>query len=238
MKFDFINLGVRIYSFIFPLIIIRYYYYRLDIFNNRIVAENNKKGTIVLDIGAYSGKLKSAFTKAKYLSNDIIQNPAGDIDIIADLNEGIPEIKNNSIDCIICTQVIEHLKKPEVAYREFKRILKKGGKVYLSTNLCYQEHMVPYDYFRYTRYGLRYLGESTGLQVIHLEPQGGVFHLLAIIIDSIILKLFFKENSLLYFIVFIITTPLRLVLNTLFFFLDYLDREKKWTANYEVIYQK
>jgi uncharacterized protein YbaR (Trm112 family) len=35
---------------------------------------------------------------------------------------------------------------------------------------------VPYDFFRYTSYGLRYLAEKNGLKVISLEPSNGPLH--------------------------------------------------------------
>lgn len=39
----------------------------------------------------------------------------------------------NSVDVIVCRWVLEHLEKPEAAMREFSRVLKKGGCLYVKT---------------------------------------------------------------------------------------------------------
>lgn len=203
-----------------------------------MIDETDHNHNKILDIGAGTAPLRAKFIHAIYSASDVIQNDERTIDIVADVNEGLPMIKNNTYDAIISIQVIEHLKLPDVFFKECFRILKPKGKLYLSTNLCYQEHMVPNDFFRFTRYGLRYLGESHGLTVTHLEPQGGIFHTLGLILDIILVKQFTRENSIPYYMMIVLTTPMRFVYNTLFLFLDKFDRDKKWTVNYEVIYQK
>jgi ubiquinone/menaquinone biosynthesis C-methylase UbiE len=37
--------------------------------------------------------------------------------------------KNNFFDGVLCSNVLEHLKRPEIALREFRRVLKKRGKL-------------------------------------------------------------------------------------------------------------
>lgn len=226
-----------IYFKIVPLRFIRYYYYRIDKFKKRILKTCDKKGKEVIDIGAQSDYFKRQFKKAKYISQDIKQNEDQSIEIICDLNDGLP-VKDKSFDFIICTQVLEHIKKPESAFKEFNRILKKGGKIFLTTNLCYEEHMIPHDYYRFTKYGLRYLGETNNFNLIHISPHGGIFHVLGVILDTILIKLFAREGSFIYFFLIAVTVPLRLIYNVLFYFLDSLDRKKAWTINYECIYQK
>lgn len=34
---------------------------------------------------------------------------------------------------------------------------------------------IPHDYFRYTRYGLKYMLEKSGFKDITIEPMGGFF---------------------------------------------------------------
>jgi ubiquinone/menaquinone biosynthesis C-methylase UbiE len=71
-----------------------------------------------LDIGA--GK----FPKGKF-SLDV--NKRFHPDIIADAHN-IP-IRNNSIDSIVCSHVIEHSPDANLVLSEIKRILKRGGRV-------------------------------------------------------------------------------------------------------------
>jgi ubiquinone/menaquinone biosynthesis C-methylase UbiE len=50
---------------------------------------------------------------------------------IGDLNQSLP-YGNNSFDYLICLEGIEHTENPSNAIREFQRVLKKGGKVFIS----------------------------------------------------------------------------------------------------------
>jgi len=52
--------------------------------------------------------------------------PLTDVDIVADLNLGIP-LKSNSIDCVYARHSIEHLDDPVEALREIHRVLKRDG---------------------------------------------------------------------------------------------------------------
>jgi 2-polyprenyl-3-methyl-5-hydroxy-6-metoxy-1,4-benzoquinol methylase len=52
---------------------------------------------------------------------------------VGDLNEKLNDIEDASVDYAFCQQVIEHIKNYEVILNEMARILKPGGKVYLST---------------------------------------------------------------------------------------------------------
>ena len=41
--------------------------------------------------------------------------------------------------------------------KELKRVCKTGGYIFYSIPFYYVEHMIPYDYYRYTSYGSRFL---------------------------------------------------------------------------------
>ena len=51
---------------------------------------------------------------------------------IGNLNQSLP-YPNDSFDYLICLDGIEHTENPSNAIREFQRVLKKGGKILLST---------------------------------------------------------------------------------------------------------
>jgi len=226
-----------IYFKIFPQKIMRYHSYRIDKFIKSMAEKNDGNGKKVLDVGAQNSPYRKYFKKSNYFSQDIEQNGEKNIDFIGDVGEGISEIKDSSFDFIICTQVLEHLKEPKKAFHEFNRILKKDGQLFLTTHLCFEEHMIPNDFFRFTKYGLRYLGEPTGFNVVHISPHGGIFQLIALIFDTLLLKLFFKQGPLYYLFIVVFTIPIFLF-NSICYLLDYLDRDKIMTINYECVYKK
>ena len=67
----------------------------------------------------------------------------------------------------------EHVPDPIAVLREMNRILKKGGRLWLTTPLFFEEHMHPYDFYRYTQHGLSYLATRCGFQPERIAPLEG-----------------------------------------------------------------
>ena len=215
----------------------KYHNYRVERFVEYVAQKYDVKGKKLIDIGAEKCPYRNYFHQIKYFSQDIKQNKKRNFDFIADVNEGIPKITDDSFDYILCTQVLEHLKEPKFVFKEFRRILKRGGKLFLTTHMCYDEHMVPFDFFRFTKFGLRYLGESNGFVLEYISPHGGIFQVIARIFNTLPIKLFFKSGFLYYLYIILFTLPI-FIFNLCCYFLDNLDREKSMTLNYECIYRK
>lgn len=52
---------------------------------------------------------------------------------------------------------LEHCSDPNKAVQEIYRVLRKGGKLILTTRFVFPIHEAPNDYYRFTRYGLEKL---------------------------------------------------------------------------------
>lgn len=125
---------------------------------------------VVLDAGSgEGGRYKSFFRFDKYLTLDI--NPLSESDILGSV-ESIP-LENKSIDSIVSTQVLEHVKDPQKAINEFYRILKSGGYCLITVPQSNELHEEPNDYFRFTKYGLEIIFNKAGFKIILLEQRGG-----------------------------------------------------------------
>ena len=96
------------------------------------------------------------------------------IDIVADLNKPLP-IETGVADTVVSFSVMEHLCEPQMMLNEAYRILKPEGMMILQVPWQWWIHEAPYDYFRYTPYGLRYLFEKAGFVDIYIEAQCGFF---------------------------------------------------------------
>lgn len=95
-------------------------------------------------------------------------------DIIADLNKPLP-IDSGVADAVVSLSVMEHLCEPQVMLNEAFRILKPGGSIVLQVPWQWWIHEAPYDFFRYTPYGLQYMLSKAGFADIVVEPQAGFF---------------------------------------------------------------
>jgi len=142
------------------------------------IQTNLKSGDVLLDAGAGSGHWKSYFSDSiKYIGMDLgVGDSAVDystLDLKGDL-KNIP-LENNSVDVIISIQVLEHCPEPWLVIQEFNRVLKPSGLLFFSVPQAVEEHQVPYDFFRYTSFGLKSLLESSKFELISIKPQLGNF---------------------------------------------------------------
>lgn len=104
-----------------------------------IVKSGITKDTVILEAGCgFSNMFKDEYKIArhvigvdidpKYLEmNDIVKEK-----IVSDLSD-MPQVKTASVDLIISSWVLEHLKEPQKVFNEFSRVLKPGGKVVFIT---------------------------------------------------------------------------------------------------------
>jgi len=87
-------------------------------------------------------------------------------------------------DSVLCTQVLEHVSQPGRVIGEAARVLRPGGRLVLSAPQAWRLHEQPYDYFRYTRYGLESLLTTADLRIQTCQPTGGVWTLTGQIINN------------------------------------------------------
>jgi len=151
----------------------------------KALAEIIKKahnGSIVLDIGAGENVLEPLFKDAYYISLDSGAGEVGgwkyqNVDILGDVL-ALP-VANSSVDIALLVWVLEHVNEPYIALQEIHRILKPGGILYLLAPLFLHEHMEPYDFYRYTRSGLKYLLKKACFGEINIKQSSGVLNALS-----------------------------------------------------------
>ncbi|MCD7850869.1 MAG: class I SAM-dependent methyltransferase [Parabacteroides sp.] len=95
------------------------------------------------------------------------------LDIECDLNSRL-DIPDNTFDTVILSDVLEHIRKPEILVGELYRVTRPNGVLILGVPFYYWLHEIPYDYFRYTEYALKSLLENVGYEVVEIKATGGV----------------------------------------------------------------
>lgn len=80
---------------------------------------------------------------------------------------------SNAFDSLVSFQAMEHFCKPSNFLSEAFRVLKCGSFMLLTTPFMWGEHEQPYDYYRYTRYGLGHLAKEAGFEVVCLNADTG-----------------------------------------------------------------
>jgi SAM-dependent methyltransferase len=216
-----------------------YHSYRLLKFVRQLSATIRPEDTL-LDVGAGDCQYKHFFAgRCKYISQDVggkDDNFTYDkIDIRSEIYD-IP-LPSGTVDIILCTQVLEHLKYPAKALQEMNRLLKPGGKLYLTVPFASEEHMMPYDYFRYTRFSLDFLMREHGFKPLIIDPQGGRFITLGKGIKDLF-PLLTQATPRLHKVLYVIQAPVVVPILLILFLLDGLDKNKHMTQNYDVVAEK
>lgn len=132
----------------------------------------------VLDAGAGASKYSPFFAHCRYETQDFCQYQGElvkylkPIDYVCDITK-IP-VEDSSFDAILCTEVLEHVTDPMAVLAEFSRLLKPGGKVYLSAPLGTLLHMEPYHYYGgFTHFWYQHWLAKNGFSIDYMSPQGG-----------------------------------------------------------------
>lgn len=158
-------------------------------------------------------------------------------EVVADLNEVLP-IPTSSADTVLCISTLEHLREPKDFLHEVSRILKPSGTLLLQVPWQWHIHEEPYDYFRFSTYGLSYLLESSGFKRIEVIPQLGFFSTMALKVNYFT-KRVVRGPSLIQTTLKLLLLPIWTIGQVVGGVLDRLDRN--WsaeTAGYFIIASK
>jgi SAM-dependent methyltransferase len=157
--------------------------------NTEKFLDKYSKGSKVLDAGAGRLAYKNIVGKYfdEYVSTDF-KKTHDDLTAVADIAK--QPFKNSELDFVFCSQVLEHVPHPWQALEEFHRILKKGGRCLITVPMLGYIHNAPYDFYRYTEFGLKQLAKDAGFKVLEVKPIGGFFSFLGYIRSTIISPLY------------------------------------------------
>lgn len=92
-------------------------------------------------------------------------------------------LADESVDTILCTEVMEHVPNPEKTIEEFARVLRPGGTVITTAPFVYPIHDA-YDFFRYSPDGLPAMMKRHGLEIEKVKPLSGTAVTLAMMFNS------------------------------------------------------
>ncbi len=92
---------------------------------------------------------------------------------VADLHR-LP-FADDSMDKAVCSQVLEHVDDPGVVLSQLARVVRPGGRVFLSVPFLWHMHQMPQDRFRFNRCTLEHMFAKVGLVPDEIRPMGGYF---------------------------------------------------------------
>jgi len=127
----------------------------------------------VLDFGCGKKPYRNLFKVKKYIGIDIEESgnesSKDAIDVFYD-GEKIP-FNSEHFDSIFSSEVFEHVFELEKVLNELYRVCKPGGHLLATVPFVWDEHEQPYDFGRYSSFGIKYLLNKAGFEIIIISKS-------------------------------------------------------------------
>jgi len=132
------------------------------------LSKRGASNLIILDVGGHEKPYQSIFAPitSMHVSLDLESRKAD----VYGVGEFLP-FRDNAVDVVICTQVLEHVHWPLDIVTEIHRVLRPGGVAFVSVPSIFPTHGGPYDNWRFMPGGLRYLLRD--FSEVTINPEGG-----------------------------------------------------------------
>ena len=126
----------------------------------------------ILDVGC-GGRPYESFVSpgVRYFGVDAQSTASSQPDVWG--SAGKLPFRDGCFNSVLCTQVLEHVPDPGLVVQEIARVLRPGGRLILTAPQTWCLHEAPWDFFRFTRYGLERLCREAGLSPHVVRTQGG-----------------------------------------------------------------
>ena len=180
----------------------------------------------LLDFGCGRKPWMSLFNVDEYIGVDIEESGHDHIDSVIDVfydGHTLP-FEENSFDSIFSSETLEHLFNIDEILNEFNRVLKQSGHLLVTVPFAWNEHEEPYDFARYTSFGLSALLQKHGFEIIRLHKTSTYFETVCQFFNSFWIESVFPKNKL-------IRTLLEIIflgpLNILFILLNFILPDNK-----------
>lgn len=199
-----------------------------NIINFSIMAKKEEVNNI-LDLGCGTKPYQSIFPFAeKFVGFDVEKNER--VDFVG-FNWDLP-FQDDEFDALISTQVLEHTAKITETIQEIRRVVKSGGLVYVSVPLTFPEHGIPYDFYRFTRFGLMEIFKD--FEIIKMIPHNGyistLFRLWNVFLN------YFPEAKYFLFPIFFINNIIGILADNFFFIFFGKSKIPVFREFYEKLY--
>lgn len=149
------------------------YIIRSGLYKNISSIAPRLKGNI-LDFGCGSKPYESLFVNASsYVGVDLEtsghDHQSSKVDYFYD-GKTLP-FPTGHFDAVVCFEVLEHVFNIDEVLAEIKRVLKPNGQLLVTIPFAWDEHEAPYDFARYTSYGIKHILEKNQFDVIEIRKS-------------------------------------------------------------------
>ena len=119
-----------------------------------------------LDVGCGTKPYENYFNSTEYIGLEIETTPHEEAQADVYYKGDKFPFDAKEFDSVVTNQVFEHVFIPDNFMKEINRVLKPGGKLLITVPFVWDEHEQPYDFARYSSFGLRSVLENHGFEVL------------------------------------------------------------------------
>jgi SAM-dependent methyltransferase len=214
-----------------------YYHIRKGLYKGITKNKDYLNGKL-LDFGCGQKPYKPLFSVQEYIGVDIEKSGHSheneQIDVFYD-GKTIP-FPDNTFDSVFSSEVFEHVFNLDEILKELYRVTKPGGYLLATMPFAWEEHEVPFDFARYTSFGIDHLLKKAGFEVIKVDKT-----------THSVQTIFQMWNAYIYHHVFPANKILRLILTPVFIapvtllgmlFAVFLPKNQHFYHNNVVVFRK
>jgi SAM-dependent methyltransferase len=103
---------------------------------------------------------------------------------------------DNSFDAVLSFEVFEHVFNLSTVLDEIKRVLKQDGLLLISIPFAWGEHEIPYDFARYSSYGISNIFIQNQFEIIKIEKTTSHFLAIGQLFINYISNIVFPKNKM------------------------------------------
>ena len=181
---------------------------------------------VILDVGCGAKPYKGKFLlSSAYIGIEIPisghDHASSEIDVLFD-GVKLP-FPQDAFDCVCAFEVFEHVFDLDSLLIEIQRVLKPGGFVVISIPFLWPEHEPPYDYARYTSWGITSILESHSFIIKSIsKTSGGILAMGQLLSQSIYMATRFRSVFVRYSAQLMLIFPI----NSTFLLLDKIFKRR------------
>ncbi len=180
---------------IFGLFINPFYFARKGLYHQVLELIVHLNGRL-LDIGCGTKPYESLSKVDEYIGleiNDESDRQHKYADIFYD-GKTLP-FDDKYFDSLMSNQVFEHVFNPNYFLKEANRVTKIEGVFLMTVPFVWDEHEQPYDYARYTSFGLRHILSENGFEIIEHRKSNNGLEVIFQLINNYMFKVTLTNNK-------------------------------------------
>ena len=168
----------------------------------------------VLDFGCGSKPYENLFINSdEYIGCDIEVSGHDHLDSKIDYffdGKKLPFV-NDRFDSVVSFEVLEHVFNLPEILQEINRVTKTSGTILMSIPFAWGEHEAPYDFARYTSFGMTHLLKENGFQVIEYKKTTTHFLTICQLLVSYLIQNIAPKNKFYYVFQIMFIFPLTVI---------------------------